>query len=57
MAIFASGLRSPGIMKLILRKGPADLDRDIVIGAGDQHALKSDYRQTKRFRTAGRQLN
>ena len=38
---FASGLRSPGIMKLILRKRPADLDRAIIIGAGEQHASKS----------------
>ena len=33
---FASSLRSPGIMKLIIRKRPADLDRAIIIGTGEQ---------------------
>ena len=47
--IFASGLTIPMFMKLFFRKRRADLDRAIVIGAGEQQALKS-FESNRNFR-------
>ena len=47
--IFASGLSNAGIMKLILRKKPVDLDRAIVLAADEQQAIKS-FEITRNYR-------